>query len=94
MGNDRISFDQEDVGFDIGEQLAAQAWPGVFAGGKEITRTSHVTLPDRRQLITFMFNDNTMINIVGQFEVRFKVPDHNSERDLKAMGEQLMLGDG
>jgi hypothetical protein len=94
LGNDRIQFDQEDVGFDIGDQLAARAWPGVFAGGIQIERTSHVTLPDGRDLITFIFNNNSMINIVGKFEVRFKIPDHNSERDLKVYGEQLMLGAG
>ena len=93
MENSRIQFDKEDVGFDIGPQLAAQAWPGVFAGGKQIVRTHNTTLPDGRQLITFIFDDNTMINIVGQFEVRYKLPDHRSEANLKALGEQLMIGD-
>jgi hypothetical protein len=68
-----IQWEGEDIGDALAEKLASDAWPGVFSGGKQITRTA-VTEVEGKNLISFTFNDGSQMNVVGVFEVRYKAP--------------------
>jgi hypothetical protein len=55
-------------------KMIEQAWPGVFSGGKQIVRTEAT-----EGEMTFWFNDNSALKIVGQFSVRYKQPNKTEE---------------
>jgi len=80
---------EQSVGDALGDVMAEMAWPGVFAGGKQITATQH-TKQASFDVLSFTFNDGTQMNVIGKFEVRYKrgKPDHS----LTDHGNQLMSG--
>jgi len=88
-GLDRIQREpsESELANMMMQQMAEQAWPGIFAGGKEIVRTEAVAGTGKTPAeMTLWFNDNSAIKIVGEFVVRYKQPDGTelmvSEHDI------------
>jgi hypothetical protein len=82
--SERITSDNNEIALanQLGDQIAATAWPGIFSGGKQIVATQASSLTDGRETYQFRFSDGSSMTIIGDFEIRFKEP-----------GEQLELTD-
>lgn len=91
----RVQYENEQaIGDALGDAMAEAAWPGVFAGGKQIIATEQQHAGDF-DVMRFMFDDGSEMNIVGKFEVRYKQkPTGHGQQDLIDAGRQLMLGEG
>lgn len=90
----RIQYDNESAVADaMGYAMAEDAWPGVFAGGKQIMATMKTRKGDF-DVMSFRFDDGSEMNIVGKFEIRFKQSAASEARkqDLVEHGTQLMTG--
>jgi hypothetical protein len=58
----------------MAEHMTRSAYPGVFAGGKQIVRTeehTEVHPPGIVHFFTFWFDDGSRMRIVGQFDFRY-----------------------
>jgi hypothetical protein len=71
----------------LAEQVAEQAWPGVFSGGKQII-ASIASKIGGQDVLRFKFDDGSEMNIVGTFEVRYKTP---ADVTKEAVGATLQL---
>lgn len=77
---------------DLGDEAAELAFPGVFSGGKMIDATQH-TAPTSTspRILRFRFSDGSEMNLVGDFEVRYKHAGP-AGRGLVEKGNELMSG--
>ena len=57
------------LGEAVAHSLAAQAWPGVFSGGKEVVSTEA-----KPNYLRFEFNDGSSMTIRGQFDIEYGQP--------------------
>jgi hypothetical protein len=80
----RVTHDVEDVGEVIAGALAADAWPGIFSGGKQITATQSYKRQNE-DVFQFRFNDGSVMTFIGRFRVQYKHKPTEEEN-------QLMLG--
>ena len=91
MSRNRVHYeDEEAIGNALGDTMAEMAYPGVFAGGKQIIATQTSKAADF-DVLSFKFSDGSEMNVVGKFEVRYKQPP-KFEPDLKGHGQALMDG--
>lgn len=82
----------------MGDALAEAAWPGVFAGGKQIIATAAYKDPRHGDVLNFTFDDGTQMNIVGQFSVRYRskptvAEAAEAEATAIRQGHELMSGE-
>jgi len=90
--SNRVHYENEEaIANALGDAMAEMAWPGVFAGGKQIIATQSSKAADF-DVISFKFSDGSEMNIVGKFEVRYKQPTTSQKQDLIEHGQQLMSG--
>jgi hypothetical protein len=70
-GLDRIQTEPSESALAdaLVEKMSEQAWPGIFAGGKQIVRTQ---ITDSEA--TFWFDDNSAIKVVGDFKIQYRRP--------------------
>jgi hypothetical protein len=95
----RVHYEnEEDIATALGDALAESAWPGVFAGGKQIVATESRS-ENELDVLSFTFNDGSQMNVVGLFSVRYREAGSVSvsparEHWLYPDGQQLELEDG
>lgn len=69
----RIEYEghEDATALALAEQAASDAWPGIFGGGKMIVATAKFR-QGHSDVLQFVFDDGSQMNIVGDFEVRYK----------------------
>ena len=91
MSRNRVHYeDEEAIGNALGDTMAEMAYPGVFAGGKQIIATQTSKAADF-DVLSFKFSDGSEMNVVGKFEVRYKDAAQANE-DVVEHSKQLMSG--
>jgi len=89
--SNRVHWEHEEqIAEALGDAMAEMAWPGVFAGGKQIIATKHERMADF-DVLQFKFSDGSEMNVVGKFEVRYKDAAQTNE-DVVEHSKQLMSG--
>jgi len=85
----RVHWDnEEEISNALGDTLAEMAWPGVFTSGKRIIATQSTRRGDF-DVMNFKFADGSEMNIVGKFEVRYKLaPAYVKDDQTNLVGTQ------
>ena len=99
----RVHYEHDMVqaaGDTLGDAMAEAAWPGVFAGGKQILETKHEKGWNDTDfdVLQFKFSDGSEMNVVGKFQMRYKeapvVQGNVVEHGQNLMTGQLQLEEG